>query len=154
MHAQAGYLSYMNVKPLEIPKFNGKQRNYLQWRQCFQQVINMDTRTTENYKLAQLRAALAGGEAEELVAGVIDGPGAYAAVLAELESWYGGPMEEVAYLEQELMAWPKISSKRNWEALKVFAFKPGTRSLTCMYATSDQAESCTSLLLKEYPVAS
>ena len=123
MHAQAGYLSYMNVKPLEIPKFNGKQRNYLQWRQCFQQVTNMDTRTTENYKLAQLRAALAGGEAEELVAGVIDGPGAYAAVLAELESWYGGPMEEVAYLEQELMAWPKISSERDWEALKVFALK-------------------------------
>ena len=32
-------------------------------------------------------------------------------------------MEEVAYLEQELMAWPKISSERDWEALKVFALK-------------------------------
>ena len=101
----------MNVKPLEIPKFSGKQRNYLQWRQCFQQVIDVDTRTTENYKLAQLRAALAGGEAEELVAGVIDEPGAYAAVLAELESWYGGPMEEVANLEQEFIALPESPAK-------------------------------------------
>ena len=73
-------------------------------------MIDVDTRNTENYKLAQLRAGFAGAEAEELE-GVINGPGDYAAVLTELESWYRGPMEQVAYLE--FMAWPKISSERD-----------------------------------------
>ena len=72
------------------------------------------------YKLAQLRQCLVGGQAEELVEGILDGSGAYQAVLDELDKWYGGDDQALERQEKELLQWPRM---KDTEAVTKFAIK-------------------------------
>ena len=96
------------VKPLELPRFSGRTEEYPRWRQHFRRLVDDDPATTEVYKLAQLRECLMGGGAEEIVDGILDGPGAYAAVLTELDAWYGGDDRILERQEREILQWPKL----------------------------------------------
>ena len=111
------------LKPLELPKFTGKVGDFIRWRQRFQQLVHHDSSMTEEDKLARLREALGGGEAEELVADVLDGPGAYDALWQELQVWYGGDSREVERHERDLLSMPRITSEREAESLKAMALK-------------------------------
>ena len=83
----------------------------------------MDPYLSEDHKLARLREAVMEGDAEDLIAERVDGPGAYKAALQELDSWYGGTMREVDRYEKELMAAPRITNEHDVDALKNFAIK-------------------------------
>ena len=108
------------VKPLELPKFSGLEKDFLRWRQHFHRIVDDDPHTAEVYKLAQLRQCLVGGQAEELVEGILDGPGAYQAVLDELDKWYGGDDQALERQEKELLQWPRM---KDTEAVIKFAIK-------------------------------
>ena len=108
------------VKPLELPKFSGLEKDFLRWRQHFHRIVDDDPHTAEVYKLAQLRQCLQGGQAEELVEGILDGPGAYQAVLDELDKWYGGDDQALERQEKELLQWPRM---KDTEAVTKFAIK-------------------------------
>jgi len=117
------YPGYMpnQLKPLEMPKFSGKAREYIRWRQRFNQCI--DTRLPEEYKLARLMEAVQGGSAEELIADLLDGPGAYDTAWAELEAWFGGADRHLEQQIRELMAYPRVNSERDLEQLQKYAVK-------------------------------
>eukprot|EP00117_Sycon_ciliatum_P034581 scpid8721/ scgid26367/ len=121
----AGYVGIpqFQIKPLELPKFNGQQESYLRWRQRFMRLVDDDLMSTEDYKMARLREALDGGKAEELVSGILDGPGAYSAVLKELDQWFGGDNRELERQQQELLASPRISREDDTTALQRLAVK-------------------------------
>ena len=112
-----------HLKPLELPKFNGSEKNYVAWRQKFMNLVDADIHTTIFYKMARLREAVAGGTAEELIADIMDGPGAYQAAMAEIEAWYGGEDRQLERHEKEILSWPKISNEKDTEKLKKFALK-------------------------------
>ena len=99
-----GISAMYQVKQLEVPSFSGKASEYTQWRQRFGRLVDDDPHVSEYYKLERLRHALTGGTAEELVSGILDGPGAYAEALRELEAWYGGPDQELERQEREVLS--------------------------------------------------
>ena len=111
------------LKALELPKVDGKVKSYLKWRQRFIRLIDDSYAMSENHKLAHLREALADGSAEELIADVLDGHGAYKAIMAELERWYGDQDRELNNQERELMEWPVLTNKRDVSQLKKFAIR-------------------------------
>ena len=111
------------IKPLELPKFNGKKDQYIQWRERFRRLVDYDPTTSEYYKMTRLRECLAEGSAEELISNILDGPGAYVEALKEIEAWYGGNEQELERQEKEIMAWKQITSERDTEALKHLALK-------------------------------
>ena len=76
---------------------------------------------SEDYKLAHLREALAGGSAADLIADVLDGPGAYTAIMEELDRWFGGKDRNLEQQERELMAWPRITNRE----------RPGNNEAVC-----------------------
>ncbi|XP_065178471.1 uncharacterized protein LOC135809125 [Sycon ciliatum] len=117
------YAVTSHLKALELPKFDGKVKSYLKWRQRFLRLIDDSYAMSENHKLAHLREALADGSAEELIADVLDGPGAYKAIMAELERWYGGQDRELNNQERELMEWPVLTNERDVSQLKKFAIR-------------------------------
>ena len=47
----AGYVGIpqFQIKPLELPKFNGQQESYLRWRQRFMRLVDDDLMSTEDY---------------------------------------------------------------------------------------------------------
>ena len=53
-----------NIKPLELPKFDGKPENYFRFRNRFRRLIEEDNTLSDYYKLTRLRECLAGGKAE------------------------------------------------------------------------------------------
>ena len=82
-----------HLKPLELPKFSGKDKDFGRWRQRFKQLAEEDTYMSDDHKFARLREALAGGQAEDLVADIVHGPGAYKSALQELDAWHGAQSE-------------------------------------------------------------
>ena len=108
------------VKPLELPKFSGKAEEYARWRQHFKRLVDDDTTTSELYKLAQLRDCCMGGRAEDIVEGILDGPGSYRAALTALDLWYGGQDRTLERQEKEILQWPKM---RDTETIATFALK-------------------------------
>ena len=68
--------------------FSGKGRDYVRWKQRFLQCVNQNL--TELYLLARLPEAVHGGQAEALIADLLDSSGAYEIAWPELESWFGG----------------------------------------------------------------
>ncbi|XP_065185956.1 uncharacterized protein LOC135816784 [Sycon ciliatum] len=112
-----------HLKPLELPKFSGKDKDFGRWRQRFKQLVEEDTYMSDDHKFARLREALAGGEAEDLVADIVHGPGAYKSALQELDAWYGGPVRDIVRYERELLAVPRIVSERDLDQLKSFALR-------------------------------
>ena len=111
------------LRPLELPKFNGDQRDYTKWKQRFLRLVDDDSFTSDDHKLARLREALSGGSAEELVEGVLDGPGAYQAVLAELEEWFGGSNRELEHQRREVLALPRVTNEKDTASLQKLAVK-------------------------------
>ena len=111
------------VKPLELPRFDGMQRSYVRWRQRFMRLVDDDYSVSEDYKMARLREALDGGKAEELICEVLDGPGAYRAALEELEAWYGSSERELERQQTELMSLPRIVMEKDTESLQKLAVK-------------------------------
>ena len=121
----AGYVGILQfqIKPLELPKFNGQQESYLRWRQRFMRLVDDGLMSTEDYKMARLREALDGGKAEELVSGILDGPGANSAELNVLDQWFGGDNRELERQRQELISSPRISREDDTTALQRLAVK-------------------------------
>ena len=118
-----GISAMHHVKQLEVPAFSGIDGEYSQWRQRFNRLIDDDPFVSEHYKLERLRQAVSGGSAAEIIAGIIDGTGAYEEALSELEQWYGGCDRELERQEKEILAWPKIVQERDTDGLKKFALK-------------------------------
>ena len=113
-----------HLKPLELPKFSGKDKDFGRWRQHFKQLVEEDTYMSDDHKFARLREALAGGQAEDLVADIVHGPGAYKSALQELDAWYGAqPETSCAMRERELLAVPRIVSERDLDQPKPFALR-------------------------------
>ncbi|XP_065182304.1 uncharacterized protein LOC135813015 [Sycon ciliatum] len=112
-----------SLKPLDLPKFDGKMLSYVKWRQRFLRLVHENPLLSEDYKLAHLREALADGAAEDLIADVLDGPGAYSAIMEELDRWYGGTDRSLEQQERELMSWPRINTERELDELKTLAVK-------------------------------
>ncbi|XP_065192575.1 uncharacterized protein LOC135823654 [Sycon ciliatum] len=109
------------LKPIEVPKFSGKGRDYIQWRQRFLQVA--DSSLPEEYQMARLREAVAGGEAAILIEDLLDGPGAYDAAWAELESWFGGTDRHLEQQIRDLLNHPRVTNERDVEGLQQYAVK-------------------------------
>ena len=78
---------------------------------------------SEDYKFERLREALAGGKAEDIIAGVIDGAGAFQAALDELTAWYGGSDREMERQQRELLALARVSNERDVGGLEKLAIK-------------------------------
>eukprot|EP00117_Sycon_ciliatum_P022619 scpid12577/ scgid5257/ len=116
-------LSRQHLRPLELPRFSGKTNDYSRWKQRFKQLIDDDAFLSEGHKFARLREALTGGDAYELIAEIVDGPGAYNAALHELDAWYGGPTRDIDRYEKELMSAPRLVNERDLDGLKSFAVK-------------------------------
>ncbi|XP_065182163.1 uncharacterized protein LOC135812873 [Sycon ciliatum] len=112
-----------SLKPLDLPKFDGQRPSYLKWKQRFLHLVHENPLMSEDYKLAHLREALAGGSAADLIADVLDGPGAYTAIMEELDRWFGGKDRNLEQQERELMAWPRITNERDLATMKQFAVK-------------------------------
>ena len=114
------------IKAMDLPKFSGNDNDYLQWRQRFVQTLQLEAGSvlmSDEYKMNRLREALDGGKAASLVAGILDGPGAYEAAWTELESWYGGDDRHLEKQIQEIIVCPKISSERDVDALHRYVVK-------------------------------
>ena len=111
------------VKPLELPRFDGKQANYVAWRQRFNRIVHEDVIVSDEYKFERLREAVAGGSAADLITGIVDGAGAYQAALHELGAWYGGSDREVERQHQELIALSRINSERDVTAMEKLSVK-------------------------------
>ena len=109
------------VKPLQLPKFSGKDKDYLEWRQRFMIAIGNDPNLNECYKLARLKEALDGGTAASLIKGIMDGPGAYRRALEELESWFGGMERHLEKQMREVINQPKIHNERDLDGLQKYA---------------------------------
>ena len=120
--AQAG-INQHQIKPLELPKFDGLQKSYVRWRQRFMRLVDDDLMVSEDYKMARLREALDGGKAEELISEVLDGPGAYRSALEELEAWYGSSDRELERQQKELMNLPRVVMEKDTESLQRLAVK-------------------------------
>ena len=118
-----GISAMYQVKQLEVPQFSGAEKDYTYWRRRFTNLIHEDPYVSESYKLERLRHALAGSTAEDLVSGILDGPGAYEEALRELDVWYGGNDRELERQEREVLAWPKVSQEKDTEGLKAFALR-------------------------------
>ena len=112
-----------HVKPMKLPTFDGQQCNFVVWRQRFGRIVDEDQSVSEDYKFERLREALAGGKAEDIIAGVIDGAGAYQAALDELTAWYGGSDREMERQQRELLALARISNERDVGGLEKLAIK-------------------------------
>ena len=112
-----------HMQPMKLPKFDGKQSNYVTWRQRFDRLVDEDMAISEDYKFERLREALAGGAADEIIAGVIDGAGAYQAALAELAAWYGGSDREMERQQRELLALSRVTNERDVAGLEKLAIK-------------------------------
>jgi len=110
-----------HVKPLELPKFSGKASDYDRWKQHFRRIVDEDPLTTEAYKLAQLRECLFGGSANDIIDGILDGPGAYDAILSELDAWYGGDDRTLERQEREVLQWPRV--KESDDGFSTFVLK-------------------------------
>ena len=119
-----------SLKPLDLPKFDGKMLSYVKWRQRFLRLVHENPLLSEDYKLAHLREALADGAAEDLIADVLDGPGAYSAIMEELDRWYGGTDRSLEQQERELMSWPQINTERELDELKTLAVKLRSHAVT------------------------
>ena len=78
-----------HVKPMKLPKFSGKDNEYVRWRQRFRRIIDEGQGVTDAYKLARLKEAVEGGRAQDIIDGVLDGPGAYQIAWREQETWFG-----------------------------------------------------------------
>ena len=116
-------ISQHQIQPLELPKFDGSQKNYIRWRQKFLRLVDDDHMVSEDYKMARLREALEGGTADDLIADLLDGPGAYSAALKELDEWYGSNDRELERQQQELLALPRITSERDSDKLQQLAVR-------------------------------
>ena len=114
-------ISNAMLKPMELPKFSGKAADYVQWRRRFLQVVN--TSWPEEYQMARLREALSGGQAYDLIADLLEGPGAYYAAWQELESWFGGSDRHLEQQIRELMNYPRVASERDVDSLQKYAVK-------------------------------
>ena len=112
-----------HVKLMKLPTFDGQQCNFVVWRQRFGRIVDEDQSVSEDYKFERLREALAGGKAEDIIAGVIDGAGAYQAALDELTAWYGGSDREMERQQRELLALARISNERDVGGLEKLAIK-------------------------------
>ena len=111
-----------HLKPLELPKFSGNAQQFVRWCQTFKRLVDEDRYVSDDYKLARLKEALQGSSAEDIVAQMFDGPGAYAPAWAELEQWYGGEDRHLALQEKAILNHPRIAD-RDSEALRKFAVK-------------------------------
>ena len=109
------------LRPLELPKFSGKGKDYVRWKQRFLQCI--DPRYPEEYALARLREAVEGGTAEPLIADLLDGRGTYQVAMQELDSWFGGSDRHFDQQVRELMNYPRLTNDRDVEALQKYAVK-------------------------------
>ncbi|XP_065177011.1 uncharacterized protein LOC135806713 [Sycon ciliatum] len=111
------------IKPLELPKFNGEESSYMKWQQRFLRLVDEDPYVSDHYKMARLREAVAGGAAEDLIADLLDGEGAYQSAMAELDAWYGGSQRELERQQKELYALPRIQHDKDTTALQTLAIK-------------------------------
>jgi len=111
------------LKPLELPKFDGEARSYARWRQTFKRLVDEDPYMSEDLKLARLKEALRGSKAEDIVGEMFDGEGAYLAAWSELERWYGGTDRHLAMQEQEILGHPRLSNDRDTDGIRKFAMK-------------------------------
>ena len=46
---------------MELPKFSGKDNEYVRWRQRFRRIVDEGQGVTDAYKLARLKEAVEGG---------------------------------------------------------------------------------------------
>ena len=106
-----------HVKPMELPKFSGKENEYVRWRQCFRRIVDEGQGVTDAYKVARLKEAVEGGRAQDIIDGVLDGPGSYLIAWRELETWFGGDAHYLEQQEHAVMTHPRISNDRDTEAL-------------------------------------
>ena len=113
-----------HIKPLELPKFNGSAAQYTRWLQTFKRLVDDGPHTSNDYKLARLKEAVAGGPADDIISEMFDGPGAYTAAWMELERWYSGRIGTLPIKrEREILNFPKIGLERDSEQLRKFAVK-------------------------------
>ena len=71
-------------------------------------------------KLTRLREALEGGTAHQIASGIMDGPGAYQAIWAELDLWYGGEHRFLEQQEREITSFTPITSDQDVHRLQQF----------------------------------
>ena len=105
--------------------------------------MHHDSSMTKEDKLACLQDALSGGEAEELGADVLDGPGAHDALWQELQVRYGRDSREVERHERDLVPMLRITNEREAEPLKEMALKLRSILLNLNYTDVNQAMSYT-----------
>jgi len=113
--------AHLMLKPIELPRFNGKAQEYSRWRSRFKQYIHPSW--PEEYKLVRLREAVQGGSANDLIADLLDGPGAYLAAWTELESWFGGTDRQLEQQIKDIMTQARIVSERDLDGIQKFAIK-------------------------------
>jgi len=114
---------YPHLQPLKVPRFGGLEKDYLQWRQRFLRTVDCNPWTSDDHKLDRLRESTEGGKAESLVAGVIDGPGAYQEAWQQLEAWYGGQDRHLEKQIRSVMDQRKITSETDYGALQEYAVR-------------------------------
>ena len=95
-----------HLKQMDLPKFDGTQDAFFRWKQRFKRLVDEDPFVNDDYKLTRLKEAVVGGSAEDLIAGIIDGPGAYSAAWNELDLWYGGEHRFLQRQERDVMNLP------------------------------------------------
>ena len=109
----------IKLKPIEVPKFSGENTEYFQWKQRFMRLVEQDS-SPDLRKLTRLREALEGGAAHQIASGIMDGPGAYQAIWAELDLWYGGEHRFLEQQEREIMSFTPITSDQDVHRLQQF----------------------------------
>ena len=109
----------IKLKPIEVPKFSGENTEYFQWKQRFMCLVEQDS-SPDLVKLTRFREALEGGTAHQIASGIMDGPGAYQAIWAELDLWYGGEHRFLEQQEREIMSFTPITSDQDVHRLQQF----------------------------------
>ena len=77
MQRPHGISALHHLKPLELAKFSRNAQQFVRWSQSFKRLVDEDRYVSDDYKLARLKEALQGSSAEDIVAQMFDGPGAY-----------------------------------------------------------------------------
>ena len=94
------------LKPVQIPVFNGEKKNYQSWRASFLTCIDSAPATAE-YKLMQLRQYVS-VEALKVIDSFGHSAATYQAAKDRLDRKYGGKRRQIALYHEELEEFPQI----------------------------------------------